>query len=257
MNFGPKEMEILVALLIIVGIVVAALLKLPAAKGYSGEKSVQLFTSLRLDSTVYQRIDNITLGSAEETTQIDHVFVSEYGVFVVETKNMKGWIFGGENHAVWTQRIFKKSSKFQNPLRQNYKHVKALQALLALPPTAIHSVVVFVGESEFKTPMPQNVTHQGGLVTYIKSFTSPFLTKEQVQGVVEKIEQARLPETKETARRHVENLRARSRKVDAGEACPRCGARLVLRTSKNGAHVGSQFLGCSGYPKCRYTRAVT
>lgn len=250
-------MEILVALLIIVGIVVAALLKSPEAKGYFGEKSVQLFTSLHLDSAVYQRIDNITLGSAVETTQIDHVFVSEYGVFVVETKNMKGWIFGGENNAEWTQRIFKKSSKFQNPLRQNYKHVKALQALLALPPTAIHSVVVFVGESEFKTPMPKNVTHQGGLVTYIKSFTSPILTKEHVQSAVEKIEQARLPETKETARRHVENLRIRARKVDAGEVCPRCGAGLVMRTSKSGAQVGSRFLGCSGYPKCRYTRAVT
>lgn len=250
-------MEILVILLIFVGIVFAALLKSPKTKGHLGEKNVQLFTSLRLDSAVYRRIDNITLGSAGETTQIDHVFVSEYGIFVVETKNMKGWIFGGENQAEWTQKIFKKSSKFQNPLRQNYKHVKALQTILALPPKAIHSVVVFVGESEFKTPMPRNVTHQGDLVTYIRSFTSPILTKEMVQIIIDKIEQARLPATQETARIHIENLRARARKVDAGEACPRCGASLVFRTSKSGSQVGSKFMGCSGYPKCRYTRAVT
>lgn len=249
-------MEIL-ALLIIVGLVVSALLKLPASKGALGERSVQILTSLRLDSAVYHRIDDITLESSWETTQIDHVFVSAYGVFVVETKNMKGWIFGGEHQAVWTQQIFKKSSKFQNPLRQNFKHVKVLEALLALPPSAIHSVVVFVSEAEFKTPMPKNVTRQGGLVTYIKAFTSPILTKEQVEGIIEKIEQTRLPATRETARKHVENLRARNSQVADGQACPKCGARLVLRTSKSGAHAGSQFLGCSGFPRCRYTLAVT
>jgi len=250
-------MEILLAFLIIVGVVVAALLKSPESKGSIGEKSVQLFASRHLDSEVYHRIDDITLDHFGETTQIDHVFVSEYGIFVVETKNMKGWIFGGENQAEWTQRIFRKSSKFQNPLRQNYKHVKALGTLLAVPRMAIHSAVVFVGESEFKTPMPRNVTHKGGLVTYIKSFTLPILTKEQVERIVEKIEQARLPATKKTARRHVKNLKVRPTKVDAGQPCPRCGASLVWRTSNSGTQAGSQFLGCSGFPKCRYTRAVT
>lgn len=81
-------MEIL-ALLIIVGLVVSALLKLQASKGALGERVVQILTSLRLDSAVYHRIDDITLESSWGTTQIDHVFVSVYGVFVVETKNMR------------------------------------------------------------------------------------------------------------------------------------------------------------------------
>lgn len=251
-------MEIILALLFIVAIVISALLKLPAIKGFFGEKSVQVFTSLRLDGAVYHRIDNVTLVSAGGTTQIDHVFVSEYGIFVVETKNMKGWIFGGENHAQWTQTIFRKSSKFQNPLHQNYRHVKALEALLSVSPAAIHSVVVFVGESEFKTPMPRNVTRLDGLVRYIKSFASTVLTKEQVSLAIERIEKARLPATQETTRKHVQNLRARStQKVGPGEPCPRCGATLVLRTSKSGAKAGNKFLGCSGYPRCRYTSAVT
>ncbi|WP_374693676.1 nuclease-related domain-containing protein [Microbulbifer sp. TB1203] len=58
---------------------------------------------------------------------------------------MQGWIFGGEHQAQWMQRIYKKSFKFQNPLRQNYKHVKALEALLDVPADTIHSVVVFAG----------------------------------------------------------------------------------------------------------------
>lgn len=257
MSFGVRELEIVVLILLIFVFIAAVILKSPAAKGYFGEKSVQLFTSLRLDSAVYHRIDDVTLGDSGETTQIDHVFVSEYGIFVVETKNMKGWIFGGENQSEWTQTVFRKSSKFQNPLRQNYKHLKAIQALLGVPSTAIHSVVVFVGDSEFKTPMPSNVTHLGGLVTYIRSFTSPVLTKEQVDGVVEKLAQARLPATRDTARKHVQNLKARSGKMDSSTACPRCRASLVLRTSKNAAQSGNQFLGCAAFPKCRYTRSFT
>lgn len=69
----------------------------------------------------------MTLDTPDGTTQIDHVFLSPFGVFVLETKNMRGWIFGSENQAQWTQQIFKQRFKFQNPTRQNYKHLKALE----------------------------------------------------------------------------------------------------------------------------------
>lgn len=38
------------------------------------------------------------------------------------------------------------------------------------------------------------------------------------------------------------------------ESCPKCGGDLILRTAKRGPNPGSQFYGCSSYPKCRYTR---
>ncbi len=250
-------MEILLLLLIIICFAVAVGLGTPSAKGRAGERSVQIFTSIRLDGVVYRRIDDVTLEHHGRTTQIDHVFVSPFGIFVVETKNMSGWIFGNEDQAQWTQKLFRKTSRFQNPLRQNYRHVKTLEALLSIPATQIHSVVVFVGDAEFKTPMPRNVTHKGGLVTYIRSFTTQVLTIQKVEELVGKIEQARLPATKETARKHVENLRGRTRNLGVGQPCPRCGSQLVLRRSKNGAQSGKQFLGCSGYPKCRFTCAVT
>lgn len=49
-----------------------------------------------LPSSVYRQCHDVTLRTESATTQIDHVFVSVYGVIVVETKDMKGWIFGGE-----------------------------------------------------------------------------------------------------------------------------------------------------------------
>jgi hypothetical protein len=117
-------------------------------------------------------IHDVTLlsihASSSDTTQIDHIFVSKYGIFVVETKNYKGWIFGSEKQAQWTQKLYKKSYRFQNLLRQNYKHQKALQALLVIPLEKIHSVIAFMGEATFKTPMPKSVTRGGGYVSYIK-----------------------------------------------------------------------------------------
>lgn len=39
-------------------------------------------------------------------------------------------------------------------------------------------------------------------------------------------------------------------------ACPLCGGAMVLRTAKRGDNAGSQFWGCSAYPKCRGTRPL-
>ena len=122
-------------------ILLAIFLKSPRFKGATGETLVRLAAHLRLPSESYHSIHNVTLRSLDGTTQIDHIIVSRFGIFVVETKHMKGWIFGTESDAQWTQKIFKKSFGFQNPLRQNYKHVKALEAALGVPGRAIHSVV--------------------------------------------------------------------------------------------------------------------
>ena len=100
-------------------------------KGMVGEWQVNLLITFFLNKKYYHLIKNVTLptftnrdvdGKEQGTTQIDHIIVSKYGIFVVETKNMKGWIFGGANQKQWTQQIFKHKSKFQNPLHQNYKH---------------------------------------------------------------------------------------------------------------------------------------
>lgn len=66
----------------------------PWFKGKAGEALVNLSAKLFLNKARYHRIKNVTLPTAEGTTQIDHIIVSPYGVFVVETKNMRGWIFG-------------------------------------------------------------------------------------------------------------------------------------------------------------------
>lgn len=234
--------------------ILAVLIKSPWFKGVMGEFLVNFSTRHFLDKDTYRLIKNVTLPSGEGTTQIDHVIVSMYGVFVVETKNMKGWIFGGANQKQWTQKIFKHSQKFQNPLHQNYKHVKALQELLGLESEQLHSVVVFVGGSTFKTPMPDNVTRGLGYVKYIKSRTEPLLSEDQVVTIVQQIESGRYPRTFATHRQHVKHVKSLVEAKEAKDdlvACPKCGSDMVLREAKRGENKGQQFWGCSKFPSCR------
>ena len=232
------------------------IIKSPWFKGVVGETVVKYTSKLQLPENIYHPIHNVTLPTSDGTTQIDHIFVSCFGIFVVETKNMKGWIFGGEKQAQWTQKIFKNTYKFQNPLHQNYKHIKVLEAALNVSPEIIHSVVVFTGDSTFKTPMPANVFNGGGYNTYIKSFNEPALSDAEVHKVVSQIQSGRLAPSRKTNRRHVQQLKVRSNS-NGENICPKCGSGMVLRTARNGANAGNQFWGCSAYPKCRMVKNVT
>lgn len=115
--------------------------------GWLGEKTTTFGLWLNLDEKTYHRIDNVIIPARDGTAQVDHVLVSVYGIFVIETKNMKGWIFGVENQATWTQSIFGKKHQFQNPLHQNYRHTKCLAEYLGISHNLIHSVVFFIGEA--------------------------------------------------------------------------------------------------------------
>lgn len=207
MDFTPILEQVYKLYWLIPLFLIAGFLKSAWFKGWFGEALVKLAAQFWLDDKTYHPIHNVTFPTEDGTTQIDHIFVSRYGVFVVETKNMKGWIFGSERQATWTQKIYKKSYKFQNPLRQNYKHVKTLEAALNIPAEAIHSVVTFVGDSTFKTPMPNNVTQGGAYIRYIKSFEAAALTEAQVQESIATIQSGRLTASLQTSRNHVRNLR--------------------------------------------------
>jgi restriction system protein len=231
-------------------VVVLTILRSPWFKGIAGETLVRFAAYLRLPSDTYHSIHNVTLQTPGGTTQIDHILVSRFGIFVVETKHMKGWIFGTERDAEWTQKLFKSSFKFQNPLRQNYKHVKALELSLGVPANVIHSVIVFSGAATFKTLMPVNVVSGGGYIGFIKSFQKQVLSNAQVEEVLGKIQASQLPPTSATRRLHINNLRSR-RAPSVDRRCPRCGNRMILRTAKQGRNAGGQFWGCSSFPKCK------
>ncbi len=189
-------------------LVLLALLQSPTVKGMIGEWKVR-FALRDLDHRLYVPLHDLLLETPEGTTQIDHVVVSPFGIFVIETKNMRGWIFGSEKQAEWTQKIFRKHSRFQNPLRQNFKHCKAVEALLQVPPETVHSLVAFVGNAEAKTEMPPNVFFDGGMTAYIQSFKQVVFTMKQVEEHFIELYVKAVPSTRGSRRRHVDGLRAR------------------------------------------------
>lgn len=152
-------------------------------KGWVGEVQGTLAKKLFLDPKVYVDVNNVTIQTSNGTTQIDHVIVSRHGLFVVETKNMDGWIFGEEKGPQWTQSIFGKKYKFQNPLHQNYRHTQALSSFLGIERDKFISIVMFWGKCEFKTSLPPNVMNRG-YTSYIKSHTAEFFSEQEVQEIV-------------------------------------------------------------------------
>ncbi len=234
-------------------IIILVIARTPWFKGKLGEFIVNVSAQFFLDKKQYRLIKNVTLPTEDGTTQIDHMIVSPYGVFVIETKNMKGWIYGNKNAPYWTQKIFKYSNKFQNPIHQNYKHVKTLEQLLGLNDEQIHSLIVFVGDSTFKTEMPENITYGSGYLRYIKSKKEPLLTKEKAFEVLELIESNRLSRSFKTDREHVKHVKSIIAEKEDNVTCPKCGAEMVLQTAKKGQNAGNKFWGCSRFPKCRGT----
>ncbi|WP_170363858.1 nuclease-related domain-containing protein [Ruegeria arenilitoris] len=224
-------------------------------KGASGEFWVRSALRSRLGAADYTLLNDLTLPVRGGTTQIDHVVVSIHGIFVVETKNMSGWIFGSADQRTWTQTFRRKKFKMQNPTHQNFKHVKAVQELLGVPQRKIHNVVAFVGSARARTPMPSNVVWSvRELVRYIKSFDQLLFSEDEVPALVKKLSDGAVETNRKTRRDHVNHVQSLSGQQGTMLAkCPRCGSAMAKRTNRKS---GSQFLGCSNYPKCKGTRRI-
>jgi hypothetical protein len=180
-----------------------------------GEALLSRVTLRNFGAPDYHLMNHVTLQMKDGTTQVDHVLVSRFGVFVIETKDYQGWIFANAKQANWTQVLFKWKSKFQNPIFQNARHVRAVQALLDfLPPGAVRSIVVFTGDAEFKTPMPQGVHSISGFIDYLREQTVEVMSINRVQFCVGRLETARLAISGKTDVEHIRSLERRHGRPD-------------------------------------------
>jgi hypothetical protein len=230
--------------------IVLSFFKSPWFKGVAGEMRVHITIKTRLDKNKYHVLKNVIVPTVDGTTQIDHVIVSEYGVFVIETKNMKGWIFGGARQKTWTQKIHGHTNSFQNPLHQNRKQVKTLKAHLALSDQQLFSVVVFVGSSTFKTEMPENVIRGGDLIRTIRSKDRQVLLSTDVQMILSKIESVQLTPSREATRAHINHVKDKIEKA-SGHPCPECDLPVGVREVKRGPNREHTLIGDAQLADCR------
>lgn len=209
------ENFLLITIIVIIGIFVSVL-KSPQFKGRQGEKFVSNKFLSQLDPLNYTLLADILLYNESDigTTQIDHVIVSNFGVFCVETKAYSGWILGRESDKYWTQSINYRKYRFYNPLRQNYGHVKTLEKLLAplnisIP---IYSFIAFPDAEKLKITGTDAVGYARDIVDKIKGYSQVMLSNKDKDRIINAINQANIVD---------ENIRREhSKKINEMRAAP-------------------------------------
>lgn len=171
--------------IIISSIIIALILTfVPEIKGWLGEKKVaRKLSKLPLDD--YRVINDVMVKTDVGTSQIDHIVVSVYGVFVIETKNYKGWIYGSEQSSQWTKNMYGKKYQFRNPIKQNYGHIKALEMILGMSIDKFIPIVVFLGNATLKVKVQSMVIYPGKLVRTIKGFSEEKIPRDDLDKLVD------------------------------------------------------------------------
>ena len=179
--FFIKEFWWGLLILILTGVVPFLLFKkwkMPVRIGRAGENIV-IRQLNKLDSTKYKILNDIMLPSDgnSSATQIDHIVVSNFGIFCIETKAYQGWIFGSANDQYWTQVIYRHKERFYNPLWQNYAHIKAVEKLLGPELKAkIQPFVVFPDVGKLKITGTDSVGYHRDIVHKIQVYQNQIYT---------------------------------------------------------------------------------
>ncbi len=205
-----------------------------------------------------------------ETTEIDVIMIHSSGIYVFESKNYGGWIFGKDTDRYWTQTLpagYDRSVKnrFFNPVIQNEIHVQWLKAYLQDESIPFFSFVVFSDRCTLKqitlSRPGHRVIYRFALSYQVQSVANQsqaFLTPEKIQVLYDKL----FPLANPDIAKKFSHVTAIYQKYQAfpdpinDKICPRCGGKLVIRTAQKGKYAGKAFWGCVNYPKCRYIQNI-
>ena len=105
----------------------------------------------------------------KKTHQIDHVVISKYGIFVIETKQYDGYITGNDYDKKWCMKAGKNQLYINNPVHQNYGHIKALQEVLKLNEKKFISIICMSGNAKLKIKS-NKVIKVNDIIDKIKSY---------------------------------------------------------------------------------------
>lgn len=199
-------------------------------------------------------MQNLYIPNKGKTTEVDVLVIHEKGIFVLESKNYSGWIFGSEEQPKWMQRLPNgQKNQFFNPIKQNRIHIRALSEFLEIPEEDMMSCIVFSERCELKKVPEQvprcKVLRRPHLIRYLKGELKQrqvCYSHEQIDAMYAKLKPL-TNASEEEKQKHVDDIKERME----GTTCPFCGEKLVLRKGKYG-----DFWGCSAYPKCRFTRRI-
>ena len=238
----------------------------PEQKGRRGE--IRIHDILSNLSDEYHILNDVVLKTDRGTTQIDHIVVSKYGIFTIETKNYRGEIYGDDNRQQWTQIIvtnvrysrkwyktytYVTKNQFYNPVKQSLGHTYVIKKHLSKwNRINVVPIVVFAGNADLSNVYTSNhVIYDSNLIPTIQSYRTVCLSDSDVQDIVNELLEKNVRGEVDN-KTHAHNVYAAKNDYEqkiASGICPQCGGRIVPRSGRYGS-----FYGCSNYPKCRFTR---
>lgn len=250
--FKDGCMESTLFVVVLVGLIAWLIIRPSRAKrkGKRGEEAAAWY--LRRLPSEYVVMSDVMLPTKYGSTQIDHVVISPYGVFVIEVKNMIGNISGHEKSENWTQNIYGNRYEIRNPIKQNQAHIFALKEVFnGLKKMPYFSIIAFGSEADLYVGIETaDVVRINKIVAKIREYNVEYVDGEEVKKYGAALVAANITD-KESRANHVANVRqhVRDREISiANLVCPRCGGQLVERQGKYG-----RFYGCSNYPRCTFT----
>ena len=216
-------------------------------KGQFGEYCIDFALTNHNLNGDFAVLRNVYVPNGTRTTEVDLLMVHEKGIFVFESKNYSGWIFGSAEQLQWTQALKGgQKNRFYNPIRQNQSHIKALAQYLDMPVDAFTSYIVFSERCELKK-VPEDtssvvILRRPDMLRHLRktlNVSDVRYTHAEISGIAAKLE-ALTQITEEEKQQHIEDINTK---------CPFCGSALVLWQGQYG-----KFWGCSSYPRCRFIR---
>jgi len=210
------------------------------------------------------------------TSEIDVILLHSSGIYVFESKNYSGWIFGSESQKQWTQ-TFRNGHKvrFFNPLMQNNGHIKTLRRILPdFEEREFTSIIAFSDRCQLKNINLETDNH---IVVYrsdVFNVVSGLSYQVKLSDIeINNIYQRLHPFTQVTSEVRMAHINAvkksgdratapifptttsiyYSGQIEAKKRCAKCGSEMSLKTAKRGERKGQRFYGCSAFPKCRHT----
>lgn len=234
-------------------------------KGQAGENQIhQSLNRLEGQSAILQNCYLPLKNSG--TTEVDLILIHESGIYVIESKNYSGWIFGSESQRYWTQSLpghngTAEKHRFYNPIWQNKTHIQCLKTLLNDNTIPVYSYIVFGNGCELKnitlTRNSCHVIYERYLVQDISEnakLCEKCLSDEKIATLYAFLSNF-TGASDEQKERHIKEIHEKQYPViqpDGTWICPRCGGKLVPRVARQGARAGQPFWGCSNYPRCHF-----
>lgn len=207
--------------------------------GIDGEDVVARF--LCKFGTVFNNY--IIVNDWNQSCEIDHILVNSCGIFIIETKNWYGTLYGNKDDKNWELYRNGKTDYRRNPVRQNEYHVWAFNKFFKQNIT-VFACVVFL-RTDIENVQADNVFTLGSFKEFLESKQSKY-SENQVKNYCLLLKEKRSTITHE---QHLANIRKTQQALDDG-ICPLCGNKLRIRISDK------TYLECSDYPKCKYKRKM-